>query len=167
VQPAGACASGAKQKALVAVTIQKPTTFLTIFESAMGVFCLAGLLLLLLLLLLLFLLLRRARRVPGALGRRGRREPGAQAAAPQAAALGSHAIAALNQRITRLEELRSWMGEDPELGRLIDATIGAQMRAAEQRQRLFSGLIAVASLVAGWVLSTISLPAILYGFLHH
>jgi hypothetical protein len=59
VQPVGACASGAKQKALVAVTIQKPTTFLTIFGSAMGVFCLAGLLLLLLLLLLLFLLLRR------------------------------------------------------------------------------------------------------------
>jgi hypothetical protein len=60
VQPVGSCASGAKQKALVAVTIMKPGgTFFGIVGSGMAVFCLAGLLLLLLLLLLLFLLLRR------------------------------------------------------------------------------------------------------------
>lgn len=95
--------------------------------------------------------------------RRGR----AQASASRAMALaGPGTLGALDQRIVRLEQLRTWMGEDPDLGRLIDTSIGSQVHASERRQRLFAGTLGVITLVAGWLLSAVSPPATLATFLH-
>jgi hypothetical protein len=62
--------------------------------------------------------------------------------------------------------LRMWMGEDPDLGRLIDTSIGSQVRASERRQRLFAGTLGVITLIAGWLLSAVSPPATLVSLLH-
>jgi hypothetical protein len=81
------------------------------------------------------------------------------AAAP--AALPTTAIAG---QITRLEQLREWMGEDKAFAQLVDSMIGRQVQAAEGRQRNRSIVIAVVtsvlSLVAGWLLTAISPGAV-------
>ncbi len=79
---------------------------------------------------------------------------------------GPGSLGALDQRIVRLEQLRTWMGEDPDLGRLIDTSIGSQVHASERRQRFFAGTLGVITLVAGWLLSAVSPPAALASFLH-
>jgi flagellar biogenesis protein FliO len=87
--------------------------------------------------------------------------------APAVIALsGPTALGALDQRIVRLEQLRSWMGEDPDLGRLIDTSIGSQVHASERRQRFFAGTLGIITLVAGWLLSAVSPPAALASLLH-
>ncbi|HEV2460455.1 MAG TPA: hypothetical protein VGS80_19035 [Ktedonobacterales bacterium] len=108
--------------------------------------------------MLLFLLLRRHPAPPAA--------PHKERGAPVPIS-GPQTIAALDRRIARLEQLRTWMGEDPDLGRLIDATIGAQVRTSERCQRIFSGCVAVASLAVGWILNAVSLPAIVVGLFGH
>lgn len=88
------------------------------------------------------------------------------AAAPTVALAGPGSPGALDQRIVRLEQLRAWMGEDPDLGRLIDTSIGSQVRASERRQRFFAGALGVITLIAGWLLSAVSPPATLASLLH-
>jgi hypothetical protein len=69
-------------------------------------------------------------------------------------------IAAISLQITRLEELRNWMTTDAEFARLVDAMIGQQVQAAEQRQRRAAVrttvISAAVSLIAGWLLSAVS-----------
>src|SRR5262249_472255 len=85
---------------------------------------------------------------------------------PAVALSGPTVVGALDQRIVRLEQLRTWMGEDPDLGRLIDTSIGSQVHASERRQRLFAGTLGVITLIAGWLLSAVSPPATLASLLH-
>lgn len=79
------------------------------------------------------------------------------ASAPAAAPPPPEVIASnLSMQIGRLETLRNWMRDDPAFGRLVDSLIGQQVQAAERRQRVFSGVLSVASLVVGWLLSAFS-----------
>ncbi|MFI5274290.1 MAG: hypothetical protein ACHQ4H_14750 [Ktedonobacterales bacterium] len=64
--------------------------------------------------------------------------------------------AGLDQQISRLEQLRGWVRDDPAFGRLVDSMIGRQVQAAERRQRIYSVFVSVASLIIGWLLSTIT-----------
>lgn len=77
---------------------------------------------------------------------------------------------AIDQRISRLQDLRDWIEEDPDLGRLIDSMIGARIHAAEEReqklahiaqrrQRVLSIVGACVTLIAGWLLSLVGNPA--------
>jgi hypothetical protein len=118
------------------------------------VYCSIGLLLLLGLLFVLLVVFRRQATVPTI---------AESAKTPQ----GPDAVKVLDQRLSRLEQLRSWMGEDPELERLIDDTIGKRVRAAERRQQYLSVGFGVASLIAGWLLSAVSAPAVLFNLLPH
>ncbi|HEV8192332.1 MAG TPA: hypothetical protein VGP82_12765 [Ktedonobacterales bacterium] len=95
-----------------------------------------------------------------------RRGPAPAQGSAAVALSGPRALGALDQRIVRLEQLRSWMGEDPDLGRLIDTSIGSQVHASERRQRFFAGTLGVITLVAGWLLSAVSPPASLASLLH-
>lgn len=76
----------------------------------------------------------------------------APAAAPPPEVITSN----LSMQIGRLETLRDWMRDDPAFGRLVDSLIGQQVQAAERRQRVFSGVLSVASLVVGWLLTAFS-----------
>ncbi len=69
-------------------------------------------------------------------------------------------IQALSRHIDRLQQLRAWMTDDPEFGRLVDSVIGKQVTAAERRQKAYALGLTVASsgvsLVAGWLLSALN-----------
>jgi hypothetical protein len=84
--------------------------------------------------------------------------PYAPPSAPPAAAPPPPEVIAsnLSMQIGRLETLRSWMRDDPAFGRLVDSLIGQQVQAAERRQRVFSGVLSVAALVVGWLLTAFS-----------
>jgi LPXTG-motif cell wall-anchored protein len=121
------------------------------------VYCLVGLLLLLVLLLLLLFLLRRRNK-----------EAVAVSTAPQPTTLLDQPKKALmDQRLSRLEQLQTWMGEDPELERFIDDTIGKHVRAVERRQRFLSVTFSVVGIVAGWLLSGFSTSAVLLRLIPH
>jgi hypothetical protein len=89
-----------------------------------------------------------------------RREQTQQRQVTQTLPLPRGDIAAISLQITRLEELRNWMTADAEFARLVDAMIGRQVQAAEQRQRqaaVRTAIISAAvSLIAGWLLSAVS-----------
>jgi len=78
----------------------------------------------------------------------------------------------LSARIYRLDQLRRWMKDDPDLFRILDITIGNQVKAAEERQRelakaaerrqrIFSIVGAIIALIIGWLLSLVGTPATL------
>ncbi len=64
----------------------------------------------------------------------------------------------LNLQIQRLQQLRTWVNEDPAFSQLVDNIIGKQVKSSERRQQIFSILLGVASLVAGWLLSAFTPP---------
>jgi len=80
-------------------------------------------------------------------------------------------IAAISLQISRLEELRNWMTTDAEFARLVDAMIGRQVQAAEQRQRRAAVrtavVSAVVSLIVGWLLSAVSPVSALSSLIPH
>lgn len=89
---------------------------------------------------------------------RARRGAAAGQLASTVPVLTQGSVAALDMRIHRLEQLRTWMHDDPELGRLVDSTIGRQVHASERRQRVFSLALGIVTLAAGWLLSAVSPP---------
>lgn len=74
--------------------------------------------------------------------------PYAPAAAPPPGVIAGN----LSTQIRRLEELRRWVREDPTFGQLVDNMIGRQVQAAEKRQRIYTAVFSVISLVVGWLL---------------
>ena len=65
-------------------------------------------------------------------------------------------LRALDERITRLTQIRQWIEQDTSLMDMVDDVIGNQVRNATRQQMLFSTMIGVASLIVGWLLSAIS-----------
>ncbi len=87
----------------------------------------------------------------------------------------------LSARVYRLDQLKRWMRDDPDLFQFLDNTIDKQVKAAqerqqemasvaqkqqqqsaktaERRQRIFSIIGAVITLIAGWLLSLVGTPA--------
>lgn len=93
---------------------------------------------------------------------------GAPPAAKQAARpTQAEMVAGLDQRVTRLIQVRDWISEDGDIARLIDSVIGRQIRASEQRQARFGVFLNAVFLIAGWALSLVGTPAALAGLLHH
>jgi hypothetical protein len=64
----------------------------------------------------------------------------------------------LGEQIQRLNQIRSWVSEDPAFSNLVDNIIGKQVKASERRQQIYSVVFGVASLIAGWLLSAFTLP---------
>lgn len=64
-------------------------------------------------------------------------------------------LAVLDERISRLTQIREWLGDDT-LRAMVDDVIGQQVKSAARRQVTFSFLIGVISLVVGWLLSAVS-----------
>lgn len=79
--------------------------------------------------------------------------------------LQSVPLASLDERITRLTQMREWLQDDT-LRTMVDDVIGQQVRAAARRQVAYSFIVGVISLVAGWLLSAISPVATLANLLH-
>lgn len=75
-------------------------------------------------------------------------------------------VANLGDRIQRLQQVRTWIGEDVALAHLIDTVIGQQVKTSEQRQARFSLILNIIFLIAGWLLSLFTGPGIA-GMLHH
>jgi hypothetical protein len=73
-------------------------------------------------------------------------------------------LASLDERITRLTQIREWLG-DATLRAMVDDVIGQQMKSAARRQVTYSFLIGVISLVVGWLLSAVSPVATLTNLL--
>jgi hypothetical protein len=72
-------------------------------------------------------------------------------------------VASLDQRITRLIQVRDWIQEDGDIARLIDTVIGRQVRSSERRQARFAIVLNVIFLLAGWLLSLVATPGHLFG----
>lgn len=71
----------------------------------------------------------------------------------------------LGTQIRRLEELRRWVRDDPAFGRLVDSMIGRQVQGAEKRQRVYTAVFSVVSLVVGWLLPALVPITNLHGLL--
>jgi hypothetical protein len=111
-------------------------------------YCLVGLLIILLLGLAVLLVIRvRSRRQPGVAGTHS---DGVTLAAMDAD---------LGLQIQRLNQIRSWVSEDPDFSHLVDSIIGKQVKASERRQQIYSVIFGAASLIAGWLLSAFTSPA--------
>ena len=67
----------------------------------------------------------------------------------------SSAGAQLDDRIVRLQQIRDWLKDD-KLKAMIDDVIGQQVAKSERRQVAYSVTVGALSLLAGWLLSTIS-----------
>jgi hypothetical protein len=93
----------------------------------------------------------------------------ARSAAPQGAptATTQGMVETLDQRIDRLNNIRTWLQQDDDLARLIDGIIGKQVRASERRQARLSVVLNVVFLLAGWGLSLISTPSAASATLGH
>src|SRR5579875_3703380 len=85
------------------------------------------------------------------------RSHGAVAApmAPPAQRAPTLNAAALDDEITRLQQMRVWLS-DPLMCAIIDKFIGQRLGAAERRQVYYSVAAGVVSLIIGWLLSAIS-----------
>lgn len=70
------------------------------------------------------------------------------------------ALSSLAIQAKRLEALQMWLKTDPDLFRFIDGTIGQRVKAAEQRQRVFSFGLFLLSFFSGWLLSALAAVAI-------
>jgi hypothetical protein len=68
---------------------------------------------------------------------------------------GLSSLAPLDERLTRLTQMRDWLRDDT-LRVMVDDVIGRQVRASERRQAVYSAVIGIVSLMAGWLLSAIS-----------
>ena len=82
------------------------------------------------------------------------REP--KAAARLAPAPGETPVELLGQRITHLELVTTWMKNDPDFARLIDSSIGRQVKMSEQREKVYSAFLGIGMLIAGWLISAVS-----------
>ena len=95
------------------------------------------------------------------------RSPGASA--PTAVATAQRTptlnVAALDEEITRLQQMRVWLS-DPLMCAVIDKFIGQRMGATERRQVYYTVAAATFSLVIGWLLSAISPASVLIGLFH-
>ncbi len=96
------------------------------------------------------------------------RSHGAVAApmAPPAQRAPTLNAAALDDEITRLQQMRVWLS-DPLMCAIIDKFIGQRLGAAERRQVYYSVAAGVVSLIIGWLLSAISPASVLVGLFHH
>ena len=76
----------------------------------------------------------------------------------------------VSDRVYRLEQLKRWLREDPDMFHALDITIrskvvGAELRqhdldlAAARRQRTLAIMASILTLFAGWLLSLIGTPA--------
>lgn len=77
---------------------------------------------------------------------------------------GQSSLAHLDERLTRLTQMRDWLRDDT-LRAMVDDVIGRQVRASERRQVAYSAVVGVVSLIAGWLLSGIS-PIFVASFFH-
>lgn len=82
---------------------------------------------------------------------RGRRPSPALPAQPRSPEEG--VTTALHRQKERLSALTEWLTEDPELRNLVDVAISRQVAAMERRQQIYGVTMAIASLIAGWLLS--------------
>jgi hypothetical protein len=81
-------------------------------------------------------------------------------------ALPTGGMVELQERIARLKQMQEWLTDD-KLRVLVDETIGKQVKQSERRQATFGSVIAVVSLVVGWLLSAITPASALAGLLGH
>lgn len=110
--------------------------------------------------LLVLLLLLLALAVVGMVitGRRRRR---AGRAGARGAQLAEAPVDVLEERITRLEQIRAWLKQDSSLMGMVDEVIGQKVQAATRTQMVFSAILGVVSLLVGWLLSAVTPPHVL------
>ncbi len=75
-------------------------------------------------------------------------------------------VAALDERIVRLTQMREWLRDDA-LRTMVDDVIGHHVKASERRQVIYSVIVGVVSLLAGWLLSAVSPVSTLLGVFSH
>lgn len=76
-------------------------------------------------------------------------------------------VAGLDQRVSRLMQVRDWIQQDGDIARLLDTVIGNQVRSSERRQARMNIILNVIFLVAGWALSVIATPSAITALFHH
>jgi hypothetical protein len=85
----------------------------------------------------------------------------------QVMALSALSRESLSTRLKRLQQFDRWLAEDPELTTLIDSTLKHRADGAARRQATLTLVVAVVSLVAGWLLNTLNPGTLLAGLLPH
>lgn len=65
-------------------------------------------------------------------------------------------IDTLQDRAKRLRQVQQLLTDDPELLHVVDASIRNRVGSAQRRQAMLSVVLAILSLIAGWLLSAIS-----------
>ncbi len=76
-------------------------------------------------------------------------------------------IKLLAMRRDRLHLLGDWSKEDPGLMQSMDEVILSQLKASKRRQRRLTIVLAIASLIVGWLLSAIAPATVLTHFIVH
>jgi hypothetical protein len=74
--------------------------------------------------------------------------------------------AGIDQRVSRLMQIREWISEDSDIARLLDTVIGNQVRASERRQVRINIAFNVLFLLIGWALSIFASPQAMSALLH-
>lgn len=74
-------------------------------------------------------------------------------------------LAALDERIVRLTQMREWLRDDA-LRTMVDDVIGHHVKSSERRQVVYSVIVGVVSLAAGWLLSAVSPVSTLFSLLN-
>jgi hypothetical protein len=59
-------------------------------------------------------------------------------------------------RAERLQQVQAWFSEDPALERFVETAIQSRVKAAARRQATIWVIVAIVSLVAGWLLNAYS-----------
>jgi hypothetical protein len=59
-------------------------------------------------------------------------------------------------RVNRLQQFQGWIEEDPEIERFVDSVINKRVQAATRKQAFIAAIVAILSLVAGWLLNDIN-----------
>jgi len=82
--------------------------------------------------------------------------PGEAEASPNSPVATQQMALAMHARISRLNQFATWIEDDPAIVTLIDETISSRVRAAAHRQAIISVLVAILSLIVGWLLNAIN-----------
>jgi hypothetical protein len=67
-----------------------------------------------------------------------------------------HPNPTLFHRTDRLARFDRWLREDPELAGVFDSVLKERVRAAARKQAVISAIVAILSLIAGWLLNAFS-----------
>jgi hypothetical protein len=136
-----------------------PALFVLSFAVSLPNLALVGLIALPVVVFILMVVLRAALSRLGALG-------GVSGVDSVSVVLSQPAVslASLDERIVRLTQMREWLHDDA-LRTMVDDVIGQQVKATARRQVVYSFIVGVISLIAGWLLSAVSPVAALANLL--